>query len=143
MSVHAVEIRDLTVFVDKYPIVRGLNLTIAPAEGAVFVGHPSDLRRLSLILMGSSLPEEGEIFYYNEPPRRALERNIIELWSPTTDALATMPSAPILLTFATLPPSFISFQTLLILTTNINFPPFKSIIDQSKIIDLTKQGGIK
>lgn len=142
MSIHAVEIRDLTVFVDKYPIVRGLNLTIAPAEWAVFVGHPSDLRRLSLVLMGSSLPEEGEIFYYNEPPRRALERNIIELWSPATDALVMMPSAPILLTFATLPLSFTLFQTFLILTTNINFPSFKSI-DQLKIIDLTKQGGVK
>lgn len=142
MSIHAVEIRDLTVFVDKYPIVRGLNLTIAPAEWAVFVGHPSDLRCLSLVLMGSSLPEEGEIFYYNEPPRRALERNIIGLWSPATDALVMMPSAPILLTFATLPPSFTLFQTFLILTTNINFPSFKSI-NQLKIIDLTKQGGIK
>ncbi|MDT7896721.1 MAG: hypothetical protein RRB12_02020 [Armatimonadota bacterium] len=142
MSIHAVEIRDLTVFVDKYPIVRGLNLTIAPAEWAVFVGHPSDLRRLSLVLMGSSLPEEGEIFYYNEPPRRALERNIIELWSPATDALVMMPSAPILLTFATLPLSFTLFQTFLILTTNINFPSFKSI-NQLKIIDLTKQGGVK
>ncbi|MFA0765776.1 MAG: hypothetical protein OXFUSZZB_001354 [Candidatus Fervidibacter sp.] len=142
MSIHAVEIRDLTVFVDKYPIVRGLNLTIAPAEWAVFVGHPSDLRRLSLVLMGSSLPEEGEIFYYNEPPRRALERNIIGLWSPATDALVMMPSAPILLTFATLPLSFTLFQTFLILTTNINFPSFKSI-NQLKIIDLTKQGGIK
>jgi hypothetical protein len=142
VSIHAVEIRDLTVFVDKYPIVRGLNLTIAPAEWAVFVGHPSDLRRLSLVLMGSSLPEEGEIFYYNEPPRRALERNIIELWSPATDALVMMPSTPILLTFATLPLSFTLFQTFLILTTNINFPSFKSI-NQLKIIDLTKQGGIK
>jgi hypothetical protein len=142
VSIHAVEIRDLTVFVDKYPIVRGLNLTIAPAEWAVFVGHPSDLRRLSLVLMGSSLPEEGEIFYYNEPPRRALERNIIGLWSPATDALVMMPSAPILLTFATLPLSFTLFQTFLILTTNINFPYFKSII-QLKIIDLTKQGGVK
>jgi hypothetical protein len=142
VSIHAVEIRDLTVFVDKYPIVRGLNLTIAPAEWAVFVGHPSDLRRLSLVLMGSSLPEEGEIFYYNEPPRRALERNIIGLWSPATDALVMMPSAPILLTFATLPLSFTLFQTFLILTTNINFPSFKSII-QLKIIDLTKQGGVK
>jgi hypothetical protein len=142
VSIHAVEIRDLTVFVDKYPIVRGLNLTIAPAEWAVFVGHPSDLRRLSLVLMGSSLPEEGEIFYYNEPPRRALERNIIELWSPATDALVMMPSTPILLTFATLPISFTLFQTFLILTTNINFPSFKSI-NQLKIIDLTKQGGIK
>jgi hypothetical protein len=142
VSIHAVEIRDLTVFVDKYPIVRGLNLTIAPAEWAVFVGHPSDLRRLSLVLMGSSLPEEGEIFYYNEPPRRALERNIIELWSPATDALVMMPSAPILLTFATLPLSFTLFQTFLILTTNINFLSFKSI-NQLKIIDLTKQGGIK
>jgi hypothetical protein len=130
------------VFVDKYPIVRGLNLTIAPAEWAVFVGHPSDLRRLSLVLMGSSLPEEGEIFYYNEPPRRALERNIIGLWSPATDALVMMPSAPILLTFATLPLSFTLFQTFLILTTNINFPSFKSI-NQLKIIDLTKQGGVK
>jgi hypothetical protein len=92
--------------------------------------------------MGSSLPEEGEIFYYNEPPRRALERNIIELWSPATDALVMMPSAPILLTFATLPLSFTLFQTFLILTTNINFPSFKSI-NQLKIIDLTKQGGIK
>jgi len=142
VSIHAVEIRDLTVFVDKYPIVRGLNLTIAPAEWAVFVGHPSDLHRLSLVLMGSSLPEEGEIFYYNEPPRRALERNIIGLWSPATDALVMMPSAPILLTFATLPLSFTLFQTFLILTTNINFPSFKSI-NQLKIIDLTKQGGIK
>jgi hypothetical protein len=142
VSIHAVEIRDLTVFVDKYPIVRGLNLTIAPAEWAVFVGHPSDLRRLSLVLMGSSLPEEGEIFYYNEPPRRALERNIIGLWSPATDALVMMPSTPILLTFATLPISFTLFQTFLILTTNINFPSFKSI-NQLKIIDLTKQGGIK
>jgi hypothetical protein len=142
VSIHAVEIRDLTVFVDKYPIVRGLNLTIAPAEWAVFVGHPSDLRRLSLVLMGSSLPEEGEIFYYNEPPRRALERNIIELWSPAKDALVMMPSAPILLTFATLPLSFTIFQTFLILTTNINFPSFKSI-NQLKIIDLTKQGGVK
>jgi hypothetical protein len=142
VSIHAVEIRDLTVFVDKYPIVRGLNLTIAPAEWAVFVGHLSDLRRLSLVLMGSSLPEEGEIFYYNEPPRRALERNIIELWSPATGALAMMPSAPILLTFATLPLSFTLFQTFLILTTNINFLSFKSI-NQLKIIDLTKQGGIK
>jgi hypothetical protein len=143
VSIHAVEIRDLTVFVDKYPIVRGLNLTIAPAEWAVFVGHPSDLRRLSLVLMGSSLPEEGEIFYYNEPPRRALERNIIGLWSPATDALVMMPSAPILLTFATLPLSFTLFQTFLILTTtNINFPSFKSI-NQLKIINLTKQGGIK
>jgi hypothetical protein len=142
VSIHAVEIRDLTVFVDKYPIVRGLNLTIAPAEWAVFVGHPSDLRRLSLVLMGSSLPEEGEIFYYNEPPRRALERNIIGLWSPATDALVMMPSAPILLTFATLPLSFTLFQTFLILTTNINFPSFKSV-NQLKIIDLTKQGGIK
>jgi hypothetical protein len=142
VSIHAVEIRDLTVFVDKYPIVRGLNLTIAPAEWAVFVGHPSDLRRLSLVLMGSSLPEEGEIFYYNEPPRRALERNIIGLWSPATDALVMMPSAPILLTFATLPLSFTLFQTFLILTTNINFPSFNSI-NQLKIIDLTKQGGIK
>jgi hypothetical protein len=142
VSIHAVEIRDLTVFVDKYPIVRGLNLTIAPAEWAVFVGHPSDLRRLSLVLMGSSLPEEGEIFYYNEPPRRALERNIIGLWSPATDALVMMPSAPILLTFATLPLSFTLFQTFLILTTNINFPSFKSV-NQLKIIDLTKQGGVK
>ncbi|GBC99608.1 hypothetical protein HRbin17_02137 [bacterium HR17] len=90
----AVEVRNLTVVADGYPIVRGLSLTAAPGEWVGFIAPPDQLTLLFQVLDGTVLPTEGEIWYYNEPPRRASERRLLEV----VDSEQMLPSpAPILL----------------------------------------------
>ncbi|MFA0752126.1 MAG: hypothetical protein SLRJCFUN_002529 [Candidatus Fervidibacter sp.] len=134
----AIEIRDLTVLVDKYPLLSQFNLTVEPGETVVFAGYPSDLYHLLQVLSGAILPEEGEILYYNEPPRRALERGIIEICFPNAHHLS-LPSSPILITLELSPFLPQPQQTVL----NLSSHPFIEQLNKSqqliKIINLTRR----
>ncbi len=97
----AIEIQDLTVEVNGYPIVEGLNLTIEEGECVGIFGPPPDARALIHVLGGLLLPTGGAVWVYNEPPRQALERGLIQILSPLTEEL---PSAPVVLADS---PSFV------------------------------------
>lgn len=132
----AIEIRDLTVLVDKYPLLSQFNLTVEPGEIAVFAGYPSDLHHLLQILSGAVLPEEGEILYYNEPPRRALERGIVELCFSNVHHLS-LPSSPILIVLESLPFLPPPQQTVLSLSSRSFIEQFNKSQHLIKIVNLT------
>lgn len=123
----AIEIQDLTVEVNGYPIVDGLNLTIEEGECVGIFGPLPDARVLLYVFGGLLLPTSGAVWVYNEPPRRALERGLIQLLSPLAEEL---PPAPIILAES---PSFIPLssksQTVVCVTRFIDF--FYKLIEKN------------
>lgn len=73
----AMEIRDLVIKVDGYPIVDGLTLTVEEEERVGIVGDFRDALLVMNVLCGLSLPDSGEIWIYNMPPRQAFQRGFI------------------------------------------------------------------
>ncbi len=82
----AIEIRDLVVEVDRYPIVDGLTLDIEEREHVPILGTLEDAMTVLHVLSGILLPSSGEIWIYNLPPRQAYQRGLIRLL-PLTEAL--------------------------------------------------------
>ncbi len=137
MNLFAVEIRNLTVMVDKYPLISQFNLAVEPGKGTIFVGYPADLYYFLQVLSGNTLPDDGEILYYNEPPRRAWERGLIEVWSPDSSNISSIPPSPILIIFQptfTLPAPI--WQTFLALVPPYHLPFIKDINKSSNIIEI-------
>ncbi|MFA0733211.1 MAG: hypothetical protein LKKZDAJK_002789 [Candidatus Fervidibacter sp.] len=134
----AIEIRDLTVLAGKYPLLSRFNLTVEPGETAVFTGHPSDLRHLLQVLSGVTLPEEGEILYYNEPPRRAIERGIVEICFPNAHHFS-LPSSPILIVLEPSPLLPSTQQTILNLSPRLFIEQPNKSQHLIKIINLTRR----
>lgn len=95
----AIEVKDLVIEANGYPLISGLNLTVQEGDRIAIVGPPGSGKTLFLYaLCGLIFPFSGEIRVYNEPPRRAWERGLIQLLTPTDLALltASLP-APIIL----------------------------------------------
>lgn len=91
------EIRDLVVKVDGYPIVNGLTLTVEEGERVGIIGDYSDALLVMNILCGLTLPDSGEIWIYNLPPRQALQRGLINYTYQSTST-NTLPIPMLLIT---------------------------------------------
>ena len=87
----AMEILDLVIKIDGYPVVNGLTLNVEEGERVGVVGDFRDASFVMNILCGFTLPDSGEIWIYNLPPRQALQRGLISyIQQPTlTDSLPT------------------------------------------------------
>lgn len=87
----AMEIIDLVVKVDGYPVVNGLTLNVEEGERVGIVGDFHDASFVMNILCGFTLPDSGEIWIYNLPPRQALQRGLVSYiqQSIPTDSLPT------------------------------------------------------
>lgn len=92
----ALEIRDLVVELERYPIVKGLNLTVEEGEQVGILGDLNDAVSLLKVFSGVTLPTSGEIWIYNMPPRQALQRGLI--FYTTQPNLTQLTPATILLT---------------------------------------------
>jgi len=74
----AVEIQNLVVEVDGYPVINDLTLTVEEGKRIGIVGDYSDAVVVLDVLSGLTLPASGEIWVYNMPPRQALQRGLIQ-----------------------------------------------------------------
>jgi ABC-type multidrug transport system ATPase subunit len=85
------EILDLVIKVDGYPVVNDLTLNIEEGERVGIVGDFRDALFVMNTLCGLTLPDSGEIWIYNLPPRQALQRGLVGyIQQPTsTDSLPT------------------------------------------------------
>ena len=130
------EIQDLVVEVDGYPVVNGLNLTVEEGEQVGIVGDYRDALSLMDTLCGLTLPGSGEIWIYNLPPRQALQRGLIGYThQPNAEDMSLSPVS--LLVHPSAQPSN--------LNTSIYPLPHIEIFDKStnknyKFIDLKKRG---
>lgn len=73
----AMEILDLVIKVDGYPVVNGLTLNVEEGERVGIVGDFPDALFVMNTICGLTLPDNGEIWIYNLPPRQALQRGLI------------------------------------------------------------------
>lgn len=78
MSVTALEIQNLTVEVDGYPIINNLTLTVDEGKRIGIVGDFRDAEAVLDVFSGQTLPTSGEIWFYNMPPRQAFQRGLIQ-----------------------------------------------------------------
>jgi ABC-type Mn2+/Zn2+ transport system ATPase subunit len=83
MSVTAVEIQNLVVEVDGYPVINNLTLTVEEGKRVGIMGDYSDAVAVLDVFSGLTLPASGEIWVYNMPPRQALQRGLIH-YAPNT-----------------------------------------------------------
>jgi len=134
--VTAVEIQDLVVEVDGYPVVNGLTLTIDEGEQVGIVGEYRDALSLMDTLCGLTLPDSGEIWIYNLPPRQALQRGLIE-YTHQPNAADIPPSPVSLLAHLPAPPS--NLNTFIYPLTHIEISN-KSTNKNYKFISLRKRG---
>ena len=79
----AVEIQNLVVEVDGCPVINDLTLTVEEGKRVGIVGDYKDAVALMDVLSGLTLPTSGEIWFYNMPPRQALQRGLIH-YAPNT-----------------------------------------------------------
>ncbi len=79
----AVEIRNLVVEVNGYPVVDGLTMDIDEGDCVGVIGDRQDVLLLFRVISGFSLPMSGEIWVYNLPPRQAYQRALISLYEST------------------------------------------------------------
>lgn len=117
----AVEVQDLVVESEGYPIVKGLNLTIEEGDQVGILGDLNDAAALLKVLSGATLPTSGEIWVYNMPPRQALQRGLVS-YAIQPNLIQTTP-AIVLLT-----PSFHSFA---FQSPNVIFHPLIEFSDKS------------
>jgi ABC-type branched-subunit amino acid transport system ATPase component len=78
MSVTALEIQNLTVEVNGYPIINNLTLTVDEGKRIGIVGDFRDAEAVLDVFSGQTLPTSGEIWFYNMPPRQAFQRGLIQ-----------------------------------------------------------------
>ena len=83
MSVTALEIQNLVVEVDGYPAINNLTLTVDEGKRIGIVGDFRDVETVLDVFSGQTLPTSGEIWFYNMPPRQALQRGLIH-YAPNT-----------------------------------------------------------
>lgn len=94
----AVEILDLVIKVDGYPVVNGLTLNFEEGERVGVVGDFHDALLVMNILCGFTLPDSGEIWIYNLPPRQALQRGLVS-YSQQPTLTSSFPSLMLLSTY--------------------------------------------
>ncbi len=73
----AIEIRELVVRINGFPTINGLNLQVDEGESIGIISEKSEATTILKVLCGLELPDSGEIWAYNLPPRQALLRVII------------------------------------------------------------------
>jgi len=73
----ALEILNLTVEVNRYPVLDNLTLTVEEGEYISIVGNRNDAEAVLEVFSGQTLPISGEIWIYNLPPRQAFQRGLI------------------------------------------------------------------
>jgi len=83
----ALEIQNLTIEVDGFPIVNNLTLTVEEGERVGILGEHSDTEAVLDVFSGQTLPTSGEIWVYNFPPRQALQRGLIYHATTTQSSL--------------------------------------------------------
>jgi ABC-type Mn2+/Zn2+ transport system ATPase subunit len=83
MLVTALEIQNLVVEVDGYPVINNLTLTVDEGKRVGIVGDYNDAIVVLNVLSGLTLPASGEIWVYNMPPRQALQRGLIHYMPKT------------------------------------------------------------
>lgn len=92
------EILDLVIKVDGYPIVNGLTFNVEEGERVGIVGDFLDALFVMNTLCGLTLPDSGEIWIYNLPPRQALQRGLISyIQQPTS--IDSSPTSVVLSTY--------------------------------------------
>ncbi|MDW8029300.1 MAG: hypothetical protein RMK94_13010 [Armatimonadota bacterium] len=74
----AVEIYELIVKIDGFPVINKLNLLINEGD-SIDISCENFPLTLLRILCGFELPDIGEIWFYNLPPRQAFLRSLISL----------------------------------------------------------------
>ncbi len=129
----AIEIRDLVVEVDKYPIVDGLTLDIGEREHVPILGTPEDAMTILYVLSGILLPSSGEIWIYNLPPRQAYQRGLIRLLPPTK-----IPEDGALFN-STVPIAIVSYHPSITLTESTIVYPVSDIAFSNKFIQKTNK----
>lgn len=72
----AIEIHNLTVKINNFPIINNLDLSINERENAIILCEMYTTTLLK-VFCGIELPDSGEIWIYNLPPRQAFLRNIV------------------------------------------------------------------
>ncbi len=75
----ALEINDLTVRSEAYPIVEGLNLSADEGETVVINGPSPLSRQLLRVIGGLTAPARGSVLIYGQPARYALIRGLVQL----------------------------------------------------------------
>ncbi len=118
----AMEIRDLVVEVEGYPVVDGLTLTVEEGEKVGIVGDYHDAVTVLHVLTGLLLPTSGEVWIYNLPARQAYQRGLIRYISSSTlnSGVLSAPTPVLAATF--LPASTTNAGLLLFIAPNIDFP---------------------
>jgi ABC-type hemin transport system ATPase subunit len=76
--VTALEIQNLIVEVNGYPIINNLTLTVDEGKRIGIVGDFRDAEAVLDVFSGQTLPTSGEIWFYNMPPRQAFQRGLIQ-----------------------------------------------------------------
>ncbi len=135
------EIRDLVVEVEGYPVVDGLTLTVEEGEKVGIVGDYHNALTVLHVLTGLLLPTNGDVWIYNLPARQAYQRGLVRyIPSPTLNSDALSAPTPVVAT-TSLPTSTTNAGLLLFIAPNIDFPD-KSIEKNYKLIRL-KRGEIR
>jgi ABC-type uncharacterized transport system ATPase subunit len=86
----ALEILNLTVEVDGYPVLNNLTLTVEEGEHISIVGDHNDAKAVLEVFSGQTLPISGEIWVYNLPPRQAFQRGLICYTINTFESYSTV-----------------------------------------------------
>ncbi len=73
----ALEILNLTVEVNGYPVLDNLTLTVEEGQHISIAGNRNDAEAVLEVFSGQTLPISGEIWVYNLPPRQAFQRGLI------------------------------------------------------------------
>ncbi|MGQ9463860.1 MAG: hypothetical protein ACUVTP_12595 [Candidatus Fervidibacter sp.] len=133
----AVEIRDLVVESERYPIVKGLNLTVEEGEQVGILGDLNDAVSLLKVFSGVTLPTSGEIWIYNMPPRQALQRGLI--FYTTQSNLTQMTPTTILLTSSLNPTTSQNLNTVIHPLIEISNESIQKNYKYNRMIRLVKR----
>lgn len=135
MCMIAMEIRDLVVKVDGYPIVDDLTLTVEEGELIGIMGDYQDALAVMNTLCGFTLPDSGEIWIYNMPPRQALQRGLIN-YIFQSGSMDSLPAPTVLITHNTFRSHTLSANIIIQLLPHIEFPDKSIYNNYNKIVNL-------
>jgi ABC-type branched-subunit amino acid transport system ATPase component len=111
----ALEVLNLTVEVDGYPVLNNLTLTVKEGEHIRITGDHNDAEAVLEVFSGQTLPVSGEVWIYNLPPRQAFQRGLI------CHTINTFESSPTVLAIDSLIPSS-QKESFIIIRPTIGFP---------------------
>ncbi len=86
----ALEILNLTVEVNGYPVLDNLTLTVEEGQHISIAGNRNDAEAVLEVFSGQTLPISGEIWVYNLPPRQAFQRGLICHTTNTFESSSTI-----------------------------------------------------